>query len=133
MLLLFLLFNSLTANYFLLAGVNSRFEPIWIDSPNCNYQTNCSTLICTLLQNTSLGLSAIILLPVPSENKIPCPPINNDYKVNMISFMFLDSNNDMLTDPVACNTMSECMNLSCNNYNSNPDRFGMGFFGICLS
>lgn len=128
MFFLFLLFNLISAKnrQFFLTGLDSNLNTIFVD--NCEY-LNCSNRICDLLNDTSLGLSSILLVPFPLTEKMACPYINNDRKTNMI--VFVVNNLDIeLSNPIICGTMNDCFASGCDNYDSSQS-IAFGFFGRC--
>jgi hypothetical protein len=100
----------------------------------CQFNTNCSDMVCMLLGNKKLRISAVMIIPTPISNPISnpiaCPYIKNDRKVNMISFV-TSYPNLTLNSPTVCSSINECLSDTCDNFDSTKGAFSLAFFGYC--
>ena len=142
MFFLFFLFNIITSTKFDLSNLktetNRHFYLATLDSSlnlhligrTCDFSTNCSDIVCTLLRDTKLGIAAVMIIPTPLFTPIACPYIKNNRKVNMISFVTLNFNTT-LNSPVVCSSINECLSDACDNFDSNKEALTLAFFGYC--
>jgi hypothetical protein len=132
MFFLFFLFIIIVAK----TETNIRFNLATLDSSlnmnltgtDCHFNTNCSDMVCMLLGNTKLGISAVMI--IPTSNPIACPYIKNNRKVNMISFI-TSYPNLTLNSPIICSSIRDCLSDTCDNFDSTKGAFSLAFFGHC--
>lgn len=142
MLFLFFIFNIIsstkvdltnlkleTKQNFYLTTLDSNLN-VHFTGQTCDFKTNCSDIVCKLLGNTKLGISAVMIIPTPLFKPIACPYINNNRKVNMISFV-TSYFNVTLNSPVVCSSINACLSDVCDNFDNTKTSLGLAFFGYC--
>jgi len=126
--MLFLLFIFLTnaQNMFDVIGLSRNLYLLY-NYGKCNFQNNCSSLICSQLSNPSNCISGIIMLAVDRPN---CQPINDDHSGNFISTIF-DQKTFLLSQPLVSTDMNELMINRCNIIKNNYLRDAIVIMGTC--
>jgi len=118
-----------TNRHFYLATLDSSLNAHLIGK-TCDFSTNCSDMVCMLLENTKLGIAAVMIIPAPLFSPIACPYIKNDRKVNMISFV-TSYFNLTLNSPTVCSSINQCLSDACDNFDSSKGALALAFFGYC--